>query len=79
MLSSHGESSFLCALITVCPGSIDAVQGALGTVCEAVDDVLNPSTSNSRAFVAVRPPGHHCGEVGFILLRHLIVIFIMFG
>ena len=67
---------------TVCPESFQAFEGALGTVCEAVDAVCratgvakestNPSyprldngvgTPSPRAFVAVRPPGHHCGEV----------------
>lgn len=62
-----------CVLYLVCPESLLAIQGALGTVCEAVDVVIgsNPQPlSNSeradpikRAFVAVRPPGHHCGEV----------------
>ncbi|KAI0927007.1 hypothetical protein AcW1_007629 [Taiwanofungus camphoratus] len=56
----------------LCPASIDAIQGALGTVCEAVDAVVSytrPSLTSAsqivkapRAFVAVRPPGHHCGE-----------------
>ncbi len=59
--------------ISVCPGSLDAIQGALGTVFEAVDTVFEHSESASetvselkscsRAFVAIRPPGHHCGEV----------------
>lgn len=63
---------------TVCPGSIDAIQGALGTVCEAVDTVIantrgiQPTPDGqpkaSRAFVAIRPPGHHCGEVSNIVL-----------
>ena len=49
--------------VLVCPESVDAIQGALGTVCEAVDDMMSGPGSVSRAFVAVRPPGHHCGEV----------------
>ena len=52
----------------VCPKSIDAIKAALGTVCEAIDDVATSSQSHdtgigTRAFVAVRPPGHHCVSV----------------
>lgn len=55
----------------MCPGSLDAIQGALGTVCEAVDAVMSFASDNliitRRAFVAIRPPGHHCGEVSLEL------------
>ena len=64
----------------VCPESLQAFEGALGTVCEAVDHVCRvtgvsrvhpPSptkgpevgTPSPRVFVAIRPPGHHCGPV----------------
>ncbi|RPD62553.1 Arginase/deacetylase [Lentinus tigrinus ALCF2SS1-7] len=68
----------------LCPGSLDAIQGALGTVCEAVDAVLagpRVTTSDERgapsqAFVAVRPPGHHCGEdtpSGFCFVNNVAV------
>ncbi|KAI1276189.1 hypothetical protein F5Y07DRAFT_367491 [Xylaria sp. FL0933] len=43
----------------LCAESLDAFEGALGAVCEAVDDVFSTSP-HKRAFVAVRPPGHHC-------------------
>ncbi|KAK5721823.1 histone deacetylase [Elasticomyces elasticus] len=42
------------------PESLAAFQGALGGVADAVDSVFNPSTLTKRAFVAIRPPGHHC-------------------
>ncbi|KAK3638359.1 histone deacetylase [Elasticomyces elasticus] len=42
------------------PESLAAFQGALGGVADAVDAVFNPSTQTKRAFVAIRPPGHHC-------------------
>jgi histone deacetylase HOS3 len=42
----------------LCSESLDALEGALGAVCEAVDTVF--TTGPRRAFVAVRPPGHHC-------------------
>lgn len=43
----------------LCDESLGALEGALGAVCEAVDIVLSPSPVK-RAFVGVRPPGHHC-------------------
>lgn len=42
----------------LCSESLDALEGALGAVCEAVDRVF--TAGPRRAFVAVRPPGHHC-------------------
>ncbi|KAI5459784.1 hypothetical protein BGZ63DRAFT_415269 [Mariannaea sp. PMI_226] len=42
----------------LCAESLDAMEGALGAVCDAVDTVFGPGPR--RAFVAVRPPGHHC-------------------
>ncbi|CAK7274878.1 histone deacetylase [Sporothrix epigloea] len=44
----------------LCDESLQALEGALGGVCEAVDAVFDASSSNRRAFVAIRPPGHHC-------------------
>ncbi|KAK5628437.1 hypothetical protein RRF57_004152 [Xylaria bambusicola] len=43
----------------LCSESLNAFEGALGAVCEAVDTVFSTS-AHRRAFVAVRPPGHHC-------------------
>ncbi|KAJ8120409.1 hypothetical protein ONZ43_g2875 [Nemania bipapillata] len=43
----------------LCSESLNAFEGALGAVCEAVDTVFSTSP-HQRAFVAVRPPGHHC-------------------
>ncbi|KAF7422943.1 hypothetical protein PC9H_011107 [Pleurotus ostreatus] len=60
----------------LCPGTLDAIQGALGTVCEAVDTVVNTKDSAPRAFVAIRPPGHHCGEdtpSGFCFVNNVAV------
>ncbi|POR34493.1 Histone deacetylase HOS3 [Tolypocladium paradoxum] len=42
----------------LCSESLAAMEGALGAVCEAVDTVF--ATGHRRAFVGVRPPGHHC-------------------
>ncbi|KAL4081007.1 arginase deacetylase [Scleroderma citrinum] len=68
----------------LCPTSIDAIQGAIGAVCEAVDTVLATGTDLSsgsgnhceRAFVAIRPPGHHCGEdtpCGFCFVNNVVI------
>lgn len=66
------------------PGSIDAIQGAIGTVCQAVDRVISTtrSTKNDvdealhRVFIAIRPPGHHCGEdtpSGFCFVNNVAI------
>ena len=90
--SSH-VLTFPCLIVDmiVCGESLDAIQGSIGTVCEAVDAVLeatHPSSSeapkdtppkalsSSRAFVAIRPPGHHCGEdtpSGFCFVNNVAV------
>lgn len=43
----------------LCAESLEALEGSLGAVCDAVDAVFKES-GPKRAFVAVRPPGHHC-------------------
>lgn len=45
----------------LCSESLNAFEGALGGVCEGVDAVFGTS-STKRAFVCVRPPGHHCSS-----------------
>ena len=44
----------------LCSESLDALEGALGGVCDAVDAVFSPQPGPRRAFAAIRPPGHHC-------------------
>ncbi|RAO73753.1 uncharacterized protein BHQ10_009765 [Talaromyces amestolkiae] len=59
----------------LCPESLDAFQGALGGVCDAVDTVLTDNPTR-RAFVCVRPPGHHCASTdpsGFCWLNNVHV------
>lgn len=41
----------------LCRDSLDALQGALGGVIDGVDAVF---TDHKKAFVCIRPPGHHC-------------------
>lgn len=43
----------------LCAESLDALEGSLGGLCDAVDAVFKPQ-GPKRAFVAIRPPGHHC-------------------
>ncbi|KUI55108.1 Histone deacetylase HOS3 [Cytospora mali] len=43
----------------LCSESLEALEGSLGAVCDAVDAVFKDD-GPKRAFVAVRPPGHHC-------------------
>ncbi|KAI0083189.1 histone deacetylase domain-containing protein [Irpex rosettiformis] len=75
----------------LCPESMMAFEGALGTVCAAVDGVMNarPATLepvsassdtttrlDTRAFVVVRPPGHHCSQetpMGFGFVNNVAV------
>lgn len=47
----------------LCSESLEAMEGSLGAVCEGVDAVFEGSASGKgpfRAFVVIRPPGHHC-------------------
>lgn len=58
------------------PESLNAFEGALGGVADAVDAVFSPTTQTQRAFVAVRPPGHHCSAdypSGFCWLNNVHV------
>ena len=60
----------------LCSESLNALEGSLGGVCEAVDEVFSPLTSPKRAFVCVRPPGHHCSATypsGFCWLNNVHV------
>ncbi len=55
-------------------GSFDAALHAAGAVCYAVDDIASHQTK--RAFVAVRPPGHHAEPhmgMGFCLLNNVFI------
>ncbi len=58
----------------VSPGSWEAALHAAGAVCSAVDDVAAGKTS--RAFCAVRPPGHHAepaASMGFCLFNNIFI------
>ncbi|WP_029005034.1 histone deacetylase family protein [Azorhizobium doebereinerae] len=56
------------------PGSWQAVLRAVGGACFAVDEVVEKRVTN--AFVAMRPPGHHCETrrpMGFCLLNQAAI------
>lgn len=59
----------------LCAGSLGALEGALGGVCEGVDAVFTEN-GPKRAFVCIRPPGHHCSAdypSGFCWLNNVHV------
>ena len=59
----------------LCSGSLKALEGALGGVCEGVDAIFKDS-GPKRAFVCIRPPGHHCSAdmpSGFCWLNNVHV------
>ena len=59
----------------LCSESLNALEGALGGVCEGIDTVFNDRGPN-RAFVCIRPPGHHCSAdmpSGFCWLNNIHV------
>ncbi|KAM3557842.1 hypothetical protein MY1884_004292 [Beauveria asiatica] len=60
----------------LCAESLNAMEGALGAVCDGVDAVFSPAPAPRRAFVAVRPPGHHCAAAhpsGFCWVNNVLV------
>jgi len=61
----------------VCPTSQPAVERAAGLVVAAVDDVLSDASGGvRRAFVMVRPPGHHAEASragGFCVYNNVMV------
>ncbi|GAA6006682.1 hypothetical protein JCM10207_005018 [Rhodosporidiobolus poonsookiae] len=67
----------------LCKESEEAIFGALGAVCEGVDRVVAGTRGGQvgkegydRAFVGIRPPGHHCGEAnpqGFCFVNNAAV------
>ncbi|CAE7215663.1 unnamed protein product, partial [Rhizoctonia solani] len=58
----------------LCPKTLYAIAGALKTTCDAVDSAIDPASPLS--FVAIRPPGHHCGSdepAGFCWVNNVLV------
>lgn len=77
--SDKEKRSFHTGDLYLCNDSLQALQGALGGVCDAVDAVfegVRSSNGPSKAFVCVRPPGHHCSSdfpSGFCWLNNVHV------
>ncbi|MGA9335789.1 MAG: histone deacetylase family protein [Rudaea sp.] len=58
----------------MCPDSLEAALRAAGAVCAAVDAMIDGT--DTRAFCAVRPPGHHATHdtaMGFCLFNSIAV------
>ena len=81
--ASDGDSSPKQTLhegdLYLSPESLNAFQGALGGVCEGIDAIFQGTMHGqgpSRAFVCIRPPGHHCSSdfpSGFCWLNNVHV------
>lgn len=59
----------------LCSESLNALEGALGGVCAGVDAIFSEKATK-RAFVCIRPPGHHCSgnlPSGFCWLNNVHV------
>lgn len=59
----------------LCAETLSALQGCLGGICDAVDAVYG-SGPTQRAFICIRPPGHHCSSnvpSGFCWLNNVHV------
>lgn len=62
----------------LCDQSLSALEGALGACVQAVDEVCggHGKGRQSKRFVSVRPPGHHCESetpMGFCWLNNVAV------
>ncbi|MCB9991085.1 MAG: histone deacetylase family protein [Rhodospirillales bacterium] len=67
-------TAYLDADTVICPASWDAALSAAGAVCQAVDDIA--AGNATRAFCAVRPPGHHAvpdKAMGFCLFNNIFI------
>lgn len=65
---------FLDSDTVMSPRSLEAALYAAGAVCQAVEDIVEGKTT--RAFCAVRPPGHHAEPsqaMGFCLFNNIFV------
>ena len=72
-MPDHGHNQIDADTI-VSPGSWDAALHGAGAVCAAVDDIVTGKTT--RAFCAMRPPGHHAEpslSMGFCLFNNIFI------
>ncbi|KAH9820248.1 histone deacetylase domain-containing protein [Melampsora americana] len=57
-------------------GTEFAVLGAIGACYDAIDLILKPNSTSTKAFVNIRPPGHHCTNtepMGFCWVNNVMV------
>lgn len=65
------------------PGSVEAIEGCVKTVCQGIDVVCAPKdqavttnqSSHAGAFCIIRPPGHHCSASlpsGFCFVNNVV-------
>jgi hypothetical protein len=59
---NYKNNTYLDRDTTISADTYEAAIYAVGSVMEAVDQIMNGEVSN--AFVAIRPPGHHAGHFG---------------
>ena len=60
----------------ISPGSGNAAFHAAGALCAAVDHVMTEEANATRAFCAIRPPGHHAlpdQAMGFCLFNNIAI------
>ena len=72
-IPDHGHAQIDADTI-LSPKSWDAALYAAGAVCTAIDDIATKKTS--RAFCAMRPPGHHAEpatSMGFCLFNSIFI------
>ncbi len=72
-IPDHGHAQIDADTI-MSPGSWNAALHAAGAACSAVDDVASGKTT--RAFCAMRPPGHHAESalsMGFCLFNNIFI------
>lgn len=74
MQAITGEYTLSCGDVQICPESMDVALLACGAVLKAVELVMEGA--QNRAFVIVRPPGHHATSssgMGFCLFNNVAV------